>query len=187
MLKTMHQHNNFEIKITRQGFYVLESSKILVYDNDHGMADGNVNRIKFFLEEQWNINHTTFKVYQTFRGIRAIAINRFFNTNDGVNILKKLEADPMFTHFSEKRMAFCSRITPKPKRIMSGIDSSFNYYNFSESEKKDFMNRYLKISENFATCKFLFKIGNAEVSEGIKEYIDTHDSLTKSFLDLPLA
>ncbi|MEZ7892152.1 MAG: hypothetical protein QMC67_10425 [Candidatus Wallbacteria bacterium] len=131
------------------------------------------------------------RVYKTKNGFRYIISNREYEPAgaDTIAIFNMLGADPMYSRLCKLQNTFRARLTPKSWRI--GLDPIRISYPFENKEFEDnyknWNKKYFETIENFATCRFLFEIGNSHGASNLEDVIVLHDEMTKAYSSLPLA
>ena len=138
------------------GYSRINSKFIWMSDNDFGAFSNNQEAIQNYylnLFDSASQKHGyTFRVYLTAHGMRSFIVDAI-NISSGINILRETNSDPRYVMARLRDKEFSCRITPKTE----------------------------KLPKHFAITKYLTTVGNKPIIEGVKEFIDFHDSETKAF------
>jgi hypothetical protein len=126
----------------------------------------------------------TFKVYETFAGLRVVVTNQVFeNYSDSAKALfSALGVDPLYVKLCKAQSCFRARLTPMPWRI--GLDRPSSrfphhepsaFYSFS-----DWLKNYELASRNVSTVKLVATFGNAREHPDVDRVLEVHDRYART-------
>jgi hypothetical protein len=122
-------------------------------------------------------NNLNLRIYKTKKGYRAFITNAKFQFSEDKEILikycKELSADTKYlTMMSETySIDFSTRISPKYLNIRLSPFSFDSFYKRYQQYKQ----------KNEAITSYIKSIGNEEILQDFKHFIDQHDKETKAF------
>jgi len=133
------------------------------------------------------------RLYKTPMGYRILVMHDTFNPRDDttLNFLNKIHADPVYTRMCQNQNCFRARISPKPWRI--GMDrlkprpGVWPIKQIHMATRRQWVANYDKASRDYASCRFLEKIGSDLVNPRAEEIRQIHDAYCKTDSDLKLA
>lgn len=134
---------------------------------------------------------TTFRLYRTAAGFRAIAIDRDFDPagQDTQALMKMTGTDPAFSRLCLAQKSFRARLTPKPWRCACPLPPG-EHPRTERAVQEQFaawLYQYERASAPYATCRYIETIGTGIAGGLARELVEVHDRLTRSMSDLPLA
>ena len=132
----------------------------------------------------------TGKLYRTKAGLRLFVTHSNLNPQDPglVSFMKGCRVDPLYFKLCQVQKSFRARLTPKPIRLglkRPGVE--FPYNDEDQLKLKDWLPRYEKASQEFATCEFVQSFGATSMPSQFTEMISYHDEVAKVGSSLPLA
>lgn len=134
---------------------------------------------------------TTFRIYRTAAGLRALAVDRPFDPggDEAAELMEATGTDPRFRHLCRVQESFRARLTPKPWRC--GWKAPPTKFPREDAEADDrfahWLHGYEAASEGFATCRYLETVGSGRVMGPFELLLDVHDGTSRAMEDLPLA
>lgn len=125
------------------------------------------------------------RVYRTPMGYRILVMHKTFDPTDdeSIKFLQNFGSDPLYVLMCKNQHCFRARVSPKPWRIgMKRLGPNPGIWPIKSErmpERQQWIKEYEKKSENYASCKFIEKLGSG--NPDIKaEYIQRiHDELCK--------
>ena len=126
----------------------------------------------------------TFKVYETFAGLRVVVTNQVFeNYSDSAKaIFSSLGVDPLYVKLCKAQSCFRARLTPKPWRI--GLERPASRFpRHGQSEISDFagwLKNYELASRNVSTVKLVATFGNAREHPDVDRVLEVHDKYART-------
>jgi hypothetical protein len=144
----------------------------LIQGSEEDIAMG---RIKKFSEEHpdWHL-----RIYETPKGYRVLVMHETFNANDreAIEFLQALHSDPIYIQMCKNQNCFRARVSPKPWRIdVERLKPRPGVWPIAPermSDRIDWVKNYEQVSINYASCRFLEKLG-ADVVDSKAEFIRT--------------
>lgn len=126
----------------------------------------------------------TFKVYETFAGLRVVVTNQVFeNYSDSAKaIFSSLGVDPLYVKLCKAQSCFRARLTPKPWRIALERPAS-RFPRHEQSEINDFsswLKGYEMASRNVSTVKLVATFGNAREHPDVDRVLEVHDRYART-------
>lgn len=126
---------------------------------------------------------TTFRLYRTAAGFRAIAIDREFEPgNHATETLMQLTGtDSAYVQLCRAQQSFRARLTPKPWRCGCPLPPGEHPRETPELERQfaAWLGAYEAASSRFATCHYLETIGSGSSSPHAADLVQIHDRLTR--------
>lgn len=126
----------------------------------------------------------TFKVYETFAGLRVVVTNQVFeNYSDSAKaIFSSLGVDPLYVKLCKAQSCFRARLTPKPWRI--GLERPASRFpRYEQAEINDFsswLKNYDLASRNVSTVKLVATFGNEREHPDVDRVLEVHDRYTRT-------
>jgi len=152
---------------------ILTSENMAIFDIESIKEEDLLKKCNDF-----NIKHNlNLRIYKTKNGYRAFINNARFEFSKDKQILieysKEISADTKYLYMMSQTYSICFpiRISPKYLNIRvfpTSLDSFFKKY--QQYKQK-----------NEAITSYLISIGNGEVLQDFKNFIDQHDKETKAF------
>lgn len=142
-------------------------------------------------ENLQRLGDTTFRVYRTAAGLRAIAIDRRFDPrgSEAQALMQATGTDACFANLCRLQESFRARLTPKPWRC--GMPMPPGTYPREDAMVQrrfaDWVGRYEQASNKHATCRYLETIGTGSCDADTERLIAIHDRVTRCDAALPLA
>lgn len=135
------------------------------------------------------------RVYETPRGLRALAMHRTFNPAEAetAQALGALSNDALFQRLCAQQGCFRARVSPKPWRVpgMGSLRPPRRLWPLSGEkldEHRGWVARYEAACEGFAACKFIKSLGATEKSCPQTQVVQAlHDGLSHATKELALA
>lgn len=121
----------------------------------------------------------TFKVYETFAGLRVVVANEVFDKYSGSAkaIFSSLGVDPLYVKLCKAQSCFRARLTPKPWRI--GLERPASRFpRHEQSEINDFsswLKNYELASRRVSTVKLVATFGHAREHPDVNRVLEVHD------------
>ncbi len=128
----------------------------------------------------------TFRIYETFKGIRVIVTGKPFDprSEETTAMFKDFQADTLYAQLCRKQNCFRARLTPKPFRAKcKPFKVSYPRTPEQEAELKAWVELYDGVSQKFASCRFIDSLGPG----GDNNIVRYHDQATKATKTLKLA
>lgn len=128
------------------GYLGIKSSNILIADIDHGI-EAVLQDDVISVCEKYNL---TLKIYRTYSGFRAIALNRFIpiGNMESLKILAELHSDSLYVDYCIEHGSYRARLTPKYWR------------------------------NEFSVCRHYYTHGLHFSPQKIADFVRLHDSVT---------
>jgi hypothetical protein len=127
------------------------------------------------------------RLYETHKGVRAIITGRRFDPKspETAKLLRRLNADGLYTTLCRKQGCFRARLTPKPHRMRCSSHRVVFPRESAEDEAgfQAWLAEYEAKRTAFSTCRFLCTVGR-DVRNPIVDY---HDRVTGAQGSLKLA
>lgn len=134
---------------------------------------------------------TTFRIYRTAAGFRAVAIDRDFDPagSDTQDLMNATGTDVAFSRLCSVQRSFRARLSPKPWRARIPPPPDEHPRTEGESIKRfeSWLSKYEEASMSFATCRYLETVGSGHPRGYSGELIQLHDRETRCNEPLPLA
>lgn len=162
-----------DIDVTESGFISRILEKLGKTKKDKAYY---VNKVEAFQKDNQKY---TFKVYETFAGLRVVITNQLFDSNSSeVNtIFAALDTDPLYVMLCKNQNCFRARLSPKPWRI--GIDRPLSRFPRNcQSEKSEFeqwLENYKQVSTKFGVVRLLKKFGTDKSHSDVERVLSIHD------------
>lgn len=121
----------------------------------------------------------SFKVYETFAGLRVVVTNQTFdNYSDSAKaIFSALGVDPLYVKLCKTQSCFRARLTPKPWRI--GIERPASRFPRHEesivNEFSTWLKNYESASRNASTVKLVATFGSSSMHPDVARVLEVHD------------
>jgi hypothetical protein len=121
----------------------------------------------------------TFRVYETFAGLRFIITNQVFAADSSLvkELFAALEVDPLYMHLCKHQTCFRARLSPKPWRV--GVDrpgSRFPRESRSDiHEFESWLRTYQLASAKVSVVKLLATFGSDAAHRDIERVMTVHD------------
>jgi len=189
----------------RMGAVVLNAAKMLFLDLDRprpeplgclGRLFGRGDTVEAALERACVSLRdvtppTTFRLYQTAAGLRALAVDREFDPAgaEAQALMRRTDTDPAFVRLCSVQKSFRARLTPKHWRCGCPVPPG-EHPRTDENARLEFAawcRRYEGAVEKYATCRFLDTIGSGAPLPALTPLIELHDQATRCNAQLPLA
>jgi hypothetical protein len=146
------------------------------------------SRLEGFLgnNPQWGA-----RVYRTCAGLRVIATHALFEpTADSTqSLFASLGTDPMYVRLCKAQDSFRARLTPKPWRC-GHVSNTIRWPRETDDQQRQFeawKSAYVERQSNYATCRFLEKLGDGPIHPEVESIVDVHDRVTRCHEPLELA
>lgn len=127
------------------------------------------------------------RLYATHNGVRAIVTGRHFDAKSETTarLLRRFNADPLYSALCRRQGCFRARLTPKPHRIKCRTHKVVFPRETAavEAAHRAWLAEYEPACRRFATCRLLCSLGH-DVREPIIEW---HDRATGAMSGLKLA
>jgi hypothetical protein len=167
------------------GSVVLNTARLLFIDVDEpaGTLDGLRSALRACAP-------TTFRIYRTAAGFRAMAIDREFSpeASETTALLQRCGADPAFVQLCRVQKSFRARLTPKPWRCEFQVPpGQFPRDAPQERQFEKWLSGYEAACRKYATCKFVETVGSGSTLSGLDSLVRIHDTKTRCQEALPLA
>jgi len=127
------------------------------------------------------------RLYETHSGVRAIVTGQRFDPKSEAtqNLLRRINADRLYSQLCRRQGCFRARLTPKPFRmkcrthkvVFPRADAA------QEAEHRAWVAEYDQVRQKFATCRLICALGH-DVRDPI---VDWHDRETGATSGLKLA
>lgn len=133
------------------------------------------------------------RVYQTPRGYRILVMHKTFDPNDAdaQMFLQKLHSDPLYVRMCKSQKCFRARVSPKPWRIdvprLTPRPGVWPIAVEKMSDRISWVKNYEQAATNYASCRFLEKLGSGVVDPKTEFIRSLHDKYSKSDTDLKIA
>ena len=187
ILEQIPAGNNPAAVLTRNayGSVVLNTARLLFIDVDE--PSGTLDALRSALRA---CAPTTFRIYRTAAGFRAMAIDREFapETSEANELLQHCGADPAFVQLCRVQKSFRARLTPKPWRCQYHVPpGQFPREAAEERQFEQWLSGYENACRRYATCKFLETVGSGNTLSALDPLVRLHDTKTRCQEALPLA
>jgi hypothetical protein len=127
------------------------------------------------------------RLYETHSGVRAIVTGRLFDprAESTERLLRRFNADWLYSHLCRRQGCFRARLTPKPFRMKCRTHKVVfpRTDEAQEADHRAWVAEYDQARRRFATCRLLCSIGH-DVRDPI---VDWHDRETGATTGLKLA
>lgn len=162
-----------DIDVPEAGFFtrLLEKFGKQKMDKDYYLAKiGNYQK---------NNPRYTFKVYETFAGLRFVITNQVFEADSSLvrELFVDLGVDPLYMNLCKHQTCFRARLTPKPWRIDVDRPGS-RFPHESRDDKNEFeswLRTYRMASSDVSVVKLLATFGSAAAHPDIRRVMAVHD------------
>lgn len=175
----------------RYGAQVLNSANLLMLDIDQapaGLLDwlkppSAATRKQRMIDQVRRLARAplcqslTLRVYETYRGLRVLALGQPFEPRAAVTqaMFAAFQCDPLYTRLCQKQNCFRARLTPKPGRMrLRGFRVMWPRPSHLSGAFNAWLADYEALSQQYATCRFVEQIGSAPSPEAVR----LHDALT---------
>ena len=131
-----------------------------------------------------------FRIYRTAAGFRLLAVDDVFEPGsaDAESVMTALGADPAFVRLCRFQESFRARLTPKPWRCdVPRPDVRYPFEGDAASRFAEWLARYERATEGFATCRFVEETGSGWTHREVEPVLRLHDDTTRASSGLPLA
>jgi hypothetical protein len=142
-----------------------------------------INAIKHVQEQN---NQYSFKVYETFAGLRVVITNKIFSANSKEvdNLFKLLNVDPLYAKLCKNQACFRARLTPKPWRIGVSYPTPETRYprknqNF-EKTYLNWLNKYEQISQKYCVVKEVASFGSHPEHPQVTKILAIHNKFASN-------
>jgi len=132
----------------------------------------------------------SFRIYRTAAGLRILALDREYDPqgDEAMTIMSSIGADPAYMQLCKVQTSFRARLTPKPWRCeINKPPFSFPRLAGAQQQFLNWVARYDKASQPYATCRFVEQLGRTATAPSVAPVLALHDKLTRVESDLPLA
>lgn len=142
---------------------------------------------------QWQASNAQFtlRLYRTYAGIRAIVVNRSFDSVDegAIALMTDLHCDELYVRLCQSQACFRARLNPKPWRVgMKNPPAAFPFGTDADRQAfQTWLDEKTSKSESFSVCEFLETLGSGELLEEHRPLVELHDSYCCHTEKLPLA
>ncbi len=153
-------------------------------------ADGRAERRTALRTALERLGPTSFALYDTAAGFRALALNRAYSpdSSEVAAIMRATGADPQFAALCKRQASFRARLTPKPWRMRLRLPpSDFPRDSAASAAFARWMGDYERAASGFATCRFVEQVGAGAPLPEFVPLIGLHDESTRARSTLPLA
>lgn len=193
----------------RYGSLVLNAATILFIDVDlpespppkHGLlgglfgrkappVDARAERLALLRAALTQLAPTSFALYDTAAGFRALALNRAYapESSEVAAIMRAVGADAQFAALCKRQASFRARLTPKPWRMRVPLPpGDFPRAGAVSADFARWLSGYDRAASGFATCRFVEQIGAGAPLPEFAPLIGLHDEATRARTMLPLA
>ncbi len=131
------------------------------------------------------------RVYRTAGGVRGLITSDLFDPaqETTLNILRELQADPLYTRLCRNQECFRARLSPKHWRCdIAKPPSRWPWADAgAESQYRAWDQKYNAAASRYDVCRLLAQIGNPNVHPDVQPILDQHDQACISGRNLPLA
>jgi len=137
------------------------------------------------------LGRSTFRLYRTAAGFRAIAVDRAFDPggSDAQKLMNATGTDPAFVRLTLAQKSFRARLTPKPWRCHCSLPPG-EHPRTDDAVRQRFtawLNQYDQAAKKYATCRYIETIGAGSARGPAADLVALHDRLTRCGESLPLA
>ncbi|TVS19504.1 MAG: hypothetical protein EA424_08260 [Planctomycetaceae bacterium] len=146
------------------------------------------NQIEQFIASRPKLG---FRIYRTYAGMRALATSGLFNptASETIEMLKQLNADPLYIRLCRGQGCFRARLSPKPWRC--SCQPNRVAWPWEDEDARVRFERweanYAASQKRYATCRFVAAVGNPQIHPELSSMIQLHDQATRCHENLPLA
>jgi hypothetical protein len=143
------------------------------------------------LREKLRATGGAFRIYQTARGYRVMAIDREYDPAgaDTQQLMAATGTDPNFIKLCRAQKSFRARLTPKPWRC--GVRGKPPEYPrevpSADVAFRQWLEEYERAGRGFGTCWFVEGVGSGSPRSFARDVVDLHDRATRAGEKLPLA
>lgn len=134
---------------------------------------------------------TTFRLYRTAAGLRALALDREFDPagEEAHALMQRTGTDKAFAHLCKKQKSFRARLTPKPWRCACPNPPGEHPRAAGPVRERftAWCERYARAVERYATCRYLATVGTSPARPEFAPLIELHDRASRCDEPLPLA
>jgi hypothetical protein len=134
---------------------------------------------------------TTFRLYRTAGGFRAVATDRSFEPDGRAaqEIMSDTGTDPAFMRLCMVQKSFRARLTPKPWRCHCPLPPGEHPRTDEAARRRfqDWLREYEEAMRRYATCQYVETVGTGGIESGAEELVAFHDRLTRAAESLSLA
>jgi len=131
-------------------------------------------------------------IYRTAGGLRYIITGPALAPGDPAasDLMKRLNADPLYITLCRVQECFRARLTPKPWRCHVqpfGLKYPWDGTRY-EAYANSWRDKYAKLSAPYAVCKYLgYQGAPTQATDDLSRVLELHDRVTKAKSGLPLA
>jgi hypothetical protein len=191
--------------LTRNGYgaQVLNTARVLFLDIDVAGPTAFDKMLAMFgrkthpqvvldeLRAALRASGASFRLYQTARGYRALAVDREYDPcgDEAQKLMAATGTDQNFMKLCRAQKSFRARLTPKPWRC-GAVGKPVEYPRDGAQAEQDFrawLGKYEQLSQGYATCRYLETVGAGSPRNFARDVIDLHDRATRATEALPLA
>jgi len=179
----------------RYGALVLNTERVLFADIDQPRPAGGFLKRLFskarspvdVILESTRVWHAAnprhaLRLYQTAAGFRVVFVEGTHHATDPktIELLRSLNADPLYITLCKRQKCFRARLTPKPWRCeVPPPGATFPYASDKiEQAQRTWEDLYIQRTASFATCKLLTTFGQETRDPVVKATLDLHDAHT---------
>lgn len=134
---------------------------------------------------------TTFRLYRTAAGLRALAVDRTFDPagEETQALMRATGTDPAFARLCRAQTCFRARLTPKPWRCGCALPPGQHPRDEPGMVERFAVWReaYARAIEGYAACRSLTTVGTGRPAPALARLIELHDRASRCDADLPLA
>ncbi|MFN7570434.1 MAG: hypothetical protein ACK5TK_03095 [Betaproteobacteria bacterium] len=187
----------------RFGVAVLNTARLLFIDVDlppsrgggplgwlRRRAESPQQRLDRLIGDLEKVGNTTFWVYRTAAGFRALAVDREFDpvSSHTRAVLEGVGADPLFVRLCAAQACFRARLSPKPWRCGAGSPRGEHPRTpAQQSTFRQWLADYETRASAFATCAWVAAVGRGTMLESLAPLVQFHEEATGARSGRPLA
>jgi hypothetical protein len=154
-------------------------------------ADGVTAALASLRDALRRHGRSTFRLYRTAAGLRAIAIDREYDPagRDAQELMKRTGTDPAFIRLCLAQRSFRARLTPKPWRCGHRLPPGAHPRTEPQTRQSyaEWLSEYESHAARYATCRYLETVGAGGPRAGYDKLVALHDRVTRCGETLPLA
>lgn len=176
--------------ITRNyyGALILNTTSVTIFDiDDHKKSFWQLLGLKKFnkkaeiintlrtLHHQDALPGTTWRIYETTKGIRLIVLGRYIEPDSAEfhKFSQQIGADSLYNMLCAKQNCYRARLTPKPFRMhINTIKYRCPVPEGEETRYREWVAEYERVSAEFGVCRLIETLGNSLADNSI---VDLHD------------
>lgn len=162
--------NIFDIDRYQRSFWEMFTFK--KFDNKAAI----VQKLKT-LHAQQTLPGTTWRIYETTKGIRLIVLGAYIEPSSEVfkKFCLQINADNLYAFMCQKQNCYRARLTPKPHRMkIPCIKYRCPIPEGQETAYRDWVANYENESRNFAVCRLVEELGSKFSDNAM---VDFHDRI----------